>query len=253
VTAQVVPFSEMRSAKLAATLSLLGLASTGTRAAHACGSSGPGGVSACSLAEHEEEERPKWRIGISGVATSTALHLSNGLHADETRLASVAALTYAPTSRFSVEASAGAALGGKLTLPDGSHEFSPGPVFGLGASWRVVDGRPFVILTSLLSFTSSTTRTNDSGAPVGYEAFDLRLGGIVGTTLWNRFSPYGLVRAFGGPVYWRYEGAPVTGTDTHHYQVGAGFALGITRRFDLFVEGVPLGEQAVAAGLAMAF
>jgi hypothetical protein len=243
----------MHSVKLAASLCVVLLVSTGARVARACGSSGPGGVSACSLAEHEEDERPKWRIGFSGVATSTALHLSNGMHADETRLASVATLTYAPTSRVALEASAGAALGGKLTLPDGSHEFSPGSVFSVGASWRVVDGRPFVILTSLLSFTESTTRTNAAGSPVGYEAFDLRLGGIVGTTLWNRFSPYALARAFGGPVYWRYEGSPVTGTDTHHFQLGAGFALGITRRFDLFVEGVPLGEQAVAAGFGLAF
>jgi hypothetical protein len=243
----------MVTVKLVAALAVVALASTGARIARACGSSGPGGVSACSLAEHEEEERPKWRIGLSGVATSTALHLSNGLHADETRLASVVALAYAPTPHLSLEASAGTGLGGKLSLPDGSHEFSPGPVFGIGASWRVVDGRPFVILTSLLSFTESTTRTNGGGSPIGYEAFDLRLGGIVGTTLWNRFSPYALLRAFGGPVYWRYEGAAVTGTDTHHYQVGVGFALAITRRFDLFVEGVPLGEQAVAAGLALAF
>jgi len=229
------------------------LVGAGGRVAHACGSSGPGGVSGCSLTEHEEEARPKWRIGLSGVATSTALHLSNGMHADETRLASVVALSYLPTTHLSFDASVGAGLGGKLTLPDGAHEFSVGPVFGLGASWRVVDGKPFVILTSLLSYTSSTTRTNDAGGPVGYNAFDLRVGGIVGTTLWDRFSPYALARAFGGPVYWRYEGAPVTGTDTHHYQVGVGFALAVTRRFDLFVEGVPLGEQAVSAGLALAF
>jgi hypothetical protein len=243
----------MHSVKLATPLAVVVLLGGSARVAHACGSSGPGGVSACSLAEHEEEARPKWRIGLSGVATSTALHLSNGMHADETRLASVMALSYAPTSRLSFDASAGAGLGGKLTLPDGAHELSVGPAFGIGASWRVVDGKPFVILTSLVSYTSSTTRTNDAGSPVGYNAFDLRLGGIIGTTLWNRFSPYALVRAFGGPVYWRYEGSPVTGTDTHHYQAGAGFALGLTRRFDLFVEGVPLGEQAVAAGLALAF
>jgi hypothetical protein len=247
----------VRATKRVVALCVVAVASMTARSARACGSSGPGGVSACSLAEHEEENRPKWSLGVSGVATSTALHFSygatNGLHADETRLASVATLTYAPTSRISLEASAGAALGGKLTLPDGSHEFSPGPVFGIGASWRVVDGRPFVLLTSLLSFTSSTTRTNDAGSPIGYNAFDLRLGGIVGTTFWNRFSPYALVRAFGGPVYWRYEGTAVTGTDTHHYQVGVGFALAITRRFDLFVEGVPLGEQAVSAGVSLAF
>ena len=62
-----------------------------------------------------------------------------------------------------------------------------------------------------------------------------------------------VVRGFGGPVYWTYQGASVLGTDTHHYQVGAGLALLVGRRVDLFVEGVPLGEQAVAGGVAASF
>jgi hypothetical protein len=213
-------------------------------------------VSACSLEEHEESERLKWRVGIGGLATSTAIHFSTpsgGLHADETRLATEASLSYAPSSRVTLEAGAGAALGGHLTLPDGTHDFSAGPTLALGASWRVVQGRPFVILTSFLSFTASTTNTNGAGAAIGYEAFDLRVGGVVGTTLWNVVSPYALARAFGGPVYWHYEGAAVTGTDTHHYQLGAGVAVAIAHRVDVYVEGVPLGEEALAAGLGVAF
>jgi hypothetical protein len=54
-------------------------------------------------------------------------------------------------------------------------------------------------------------------------------------------------------VFWTYQGASEVGTDTHHYQVGGGFALLVARRVDLFVEGVPLGEQAVAAGADVAF
>jgi hypothetical protein len=247
----------LQRAARAWTLALLAaLATLAPRAAHACGSSGADGVSACSLEEHEEAERLKWRVGIGGLATSTAIHFSTpagGLHAGETRLATEASLSYAPSSRVTLEAGAGAALGGHLTLPDGTHDFSVGPTLAIGASWRVVQGRPFVILTSFLSFTASTTDTNGAGAAIGYEAFDLRLGGIVGTTLWNVVSPYALARAFGGPVYWRYEGAAVTGTDTHHYQLGAGGAVAIAHRLDLYVEGVPLGEQAVAAGLGVAF
>jgi len=225
----------------------------GGHAASACGTSGPDGVSACSLAEHDEAERPKWRLGLSGVYTSTALHFSNEVHADETRAATLMSLSYAPTRAFSVEAGFGTAIGGKLTLPDGEHTFSAGPTAAIGASWHVVEGRPFVVLTSLLSFTSSRTRANDATATVAYDAFDLRLGAIVGTTLWNVLSPYALARVFGGPVYWTYQGESVTGTDTHHFQLGGGFALLLTRRVDLFVEGVPLGERAVAGGLSVSF
>ena len=85
---------------------------------------------------------------------------------------------------------------------------------------------------------------------VGYEAFDLRLGAELGTTLFEIFRPYIPVRVFGGPVYWRYQGAAVTGTDTHHYQVGAGFNARLSRRMALFAEGIPLGERAVSFGVA---
>jgi hypothetical protein len=64
---------------------------------------------------------------------------------------------------------------------------------------------------------------------------------------------YATVRAFGGPAYWAYGGSSQLGTDTHHYQVGAGGTLLIARRVDLFVEGVPLGEQALAVGASMSF
>jgi hypothetical protein len=239
-------------ARLSLALAAGGVVLLGGRVASACGTSGPDGVSACSLAEHDEAERPKWRLGLSGVYTSTSLHFSNDMHADETRAATLLSLSYAPTRAFSLEAGFGTAIGGKLSVPDGEHTFSAGPTAALGASWRVIQGRPFVVLTSLLSFTSSRTRT-DAATSVAYDAFDLRLGAVVGTTLWNALSPYALARVFGGPVYWTYRGDSVTGTDTHHFQLGAGFAWLITRRLDLFAEGVPLGERAVAGGLSVSF
>lgn len=66
-------------------------------------------------------------------------------------------------------------------------------------------------------------------------------------------SPYAVVRAFGGPITWQYQGQSVTGTDGHHYQVGAGLTLVLARAVNLFVEGVPLGERSLAAGGAVAF
>jgi hypothetical protein len=221
------------------------------RVASACGSSGPDGVSACSLEQHDEDERPRWRVAASDLYTSTAIHFSDDIHAGETRGGTFVSLSYAPTRAWSFEAGGGALLGGKLTLPDGTHSFSVGPAASVGASWRVVEGRPFLILTSLLSFNAS--RTTHGGEHAAYDAFDLRLGAAFGTTLWNVLSPYALGRVFGGPVYWAYGGESVTGTDTHHFQLGGGIALLIARRVDLFVEGVPLGEQAVAGGISASF
>lgn len=232
---------------------MLGALTLAPAAAHACGVSGPDGVWACSLEEHKESIRPKWHAGASGVMTSTALRFAGTVHADETRTAALARLAYSLSPDVTLHFGAGSTLGGHLTLPDGIHEFSPGFAGQVGASWQVLAGGPFVILTSLLSFSASTTQLQGTQEQVGYEAFDLRLGGIVGVTLLDILSPYALARVFGGPVYWHYQGQAVTGTDVSHYQIGAGFAVALARRMEVFVEGVPLGERALAAGLSLTF
>src|SRR5205823_5025034 len=117
-------------------------------------------------------------------------------------------LAYQPTPRLSFQLAAGATLGGKLETPAGQYDFSTGPTAAVGASWRAVTGtRPFVLVTSNLSFSAATTRPSApasagaSGGSANYTAFDLRVGVLVGTTLWHVLSPYGVVRAFGGPVF----------------------------------------------------
>jgi hypothetical protein len=230
----------------------LALVALASRPVSACGVSGVDGVSSCSLAEHNESVRPRWAVSASGLYTSTRLRFSGGLHGDQTRYASFAALAYLPTPVLTLQAGAGATFGGSLTLPDGRHDFSPGPTAFVGASWRVFDADAFLVLTSLLSFSNARTKLQGD-ASVGYTAFDLRLGAELGTTWFHVLRPYVPVRVFGGPVYWNYQGASVTGTDTHHFQIGLGLGLAISRRIGAFAEGVPLGERAVSVGLAAAF
>jgi hypothetical protein len=210
-------------------------------------------VSACSLEEHDEAMRARWRVGASGVYTSTALNFGGGLRADETRAAALASLAYQPTRRLSFQASAGASVGGQLSFPARTYDFSPGFIADVGASFRVIDGQPFLVVSSLLSSLTATTRSNGDTSAVGYEAFDLRASLLFGATFFDILSPYAVARVFGGPVFWRYQGAPVTGTDVSHYQVGAGLALLITRRLDFYAEGVPLGERSLSVGLSIAF
>jgi hypothetical protein len=223
------------------------------RPALACGASagGAAGVSGCSLEEHEESERPKWRLGADYSFTSTGLHFDSGLHVDETRNASLVTLDYRPLRRLTLEVGAGAFLGGSITVSSVRYAMAPGFASIVGASWRLVDADgaiPFVLLTSQLSYGSSST-----AGGVGYDALDLRFGAAVGTTLWNVLTPYAVGRAFGGPIYWRYQGASIVGTDDHHWQVGAGFSLRLARRVDVFAEGVPLGELGVTAGAGLSF
>ena len=226
--------------------------------ARACGTSGPDGVSACSLAEHAEEERPRWRVGVSYLYTSTALDFSGSLRTPETRNSALAELAYAPTARLTLSAGLGVAFGGKLEAPDGSHAFTPGIAAGLGLSYRIAEGatpfgRAFVLIGGNVSFTGASTQHDGVGERTAYDALDFRASVTGGLTWLDVLSGYLVVRGFGGPVYWTYQSASELGTDTHHYQVGGGLALLLAKRVDLFVEGVPLGEQAVAGGVAASF
>jgi hypothetical protein len=217
--------------------------------------SAPDGISACSLEEHAESVRPRWRAEASGLFTSTTLRFSGSWQADESRRAVMASLSYAPSPRVTVRGALGATLGGELDTPAANYRFSVGPIAALGASWRAVErGRAFGILTTSLSVSSTGTRpagTTDS--TIRYTAFDLRLGAVAGATFFDRLSPYALGRVFGGPVFWHYQGAAVTGTDTHHYQLGGGVAFLVARRLDFYAEGAPLGERALSVGASFAF
>lgn len=229
--------------------------STAIPAACACGVSAPDGVSACSLEEHAEEVRPRWRAGGSGLYTATALRFGGSWRADEARRAVLASLSYSPSRRLTLNGALGATLGGSLDTPTGTYRMSVGPIGALGATWRAVERRrAFWLLTALLSVSSTETRLAATmDATVRYSAFDLRLGTVVGATFFDRVTPYALGRVFGGPVFWRYQGASVTGTDTHHYQLGAGVAVLLVRRLDVYAEGVALGERALSAGASVAF
>jgi hypothetical protein len=219
--------------------------------AQACGVSASG-VASCSLAEHDEAVRKHWAVGASGLYTATRLRFREDLHADQVRYATLVTLAYLPTAKLVLQAGAGAAFGGSLTLPDGEHRFSPGPTALIGADYRVFDdGRYFLLLTSGLSFTTARTHAPDE-ASANYTALDLRFGLQFGIELAHVLRPYAVARVFGGPVFWHYEGESVTGTDTHHYQLGAGFAVRLSKTLNVFAEGVPLGEQAVALGAGFA-
>jgi len=223
-----------------------------TSPARSCGVSASG-VASCSLAEHIEETRPHWALGVSSLYTSTRLRFSGSLHGDETRWATLGVLAYLPTPTLVLQAGAGVAFDGSLTLPDGQYDFSAGPIGLLGLDWRVWSEGPwFGLLTSGLSVSGA--RTHRTGSPsASYAAVDLRLGGQLGVELLDVLRPYALARVFGGPVFWRHADEDVTGTDTHHFQIGAGLAVSLGRSGSIFAEGIPLGERAASAGVAVVF
>jgi hypothetical protein len=227
--------------------------------ASACGASagGASGVSACSLKEHLEEVRPKWRVGASYAYSSTAIRFNGDTRFDETRHVAFATVDYRFTQDWAFEVGLGSILGGGLRSGPAEFEFRPGFLAALGASWRVLDAdgaRPFVALTGQLAFALTSTRPSGvAEAPsTGYQAADLRIGAVAGWPLVEALTPYALARVFGGPVWWEYQGQNLLGGDVHHFQIGAG-ALFRIGKIDVFAEGVPLGELALAAGAGLLF
>jgi hypothetical protein len=253
----VLGFSTLKAPAVALTLALTLLLPVRV---WACGASAGGvaGLSGCSLDEHNEAVRKKWYVGVGGSFTSTAIRFDDDLRLDQTRGVALATLDYAPNRDSTLELGAGSLIDGTFERSGVEYDFSPGLLLLVGASRRLLtnDGaRPFVLLGGQVAYVlSRTTEQGLAGAQsVGYQAFDVRFGPVVGWTFWNTLSPYVLARVFGGPVFWHYQGQSEVGGDVNHYQLGAGVSLLIAKRVSVYAEGVPLGEQTLAGGAGFTF
>jgi hypothetical protein len=231
------------------------------RNAFACGASSGGvaGISACSVDEHEEEVRSKWRVGSSVSYTSTGVRFDD-VRPDEKRYSQILTLDTMPFPRLDIQVGAGALFYQTMDTPAGRYATTaPGLVMVVAGSYRLLDpsgARPFVLAT--LGLTMSSTQTElqtPADTHASYSAFDARGGAIVGWSLThtNVVSPYLLARAFGGPVYWSYQNQKETGTDVYHYQLGVGLSIALKNHFDIFFEGVPLGETGYSWGVGYSF
>lgn len=200
----------------------------------------------------------RWRLGVNDGAFNSTL-LFGAARLDVWEQAVLASLQYRASDRWTLQASAGAIVTGALSSGNVSHRMRPGWLYGLAASYRVLDGTgwlPFVLVSA--SFSASGTATEASDAPgSGHHAslvsVDASAVLTVGKTFLRALSPYVVGRVFGGPVFWQGEGAQRTGTDAYHYQAGLGLSVAVLQRFDAFIEFAPLGERRVSAGAGLAF
>jgi hypothetical protein len=166
---------------------------------------------------------------------------------DETTV--VATASYRLQPALSLTLGAGAILDGAVDTGT-SGDLGSGPLAMVAASWLALfetGSRPFAMVSA--SIAVSTARAlSDDGARHRMTAGDGRLGLMVGKTVAERFVPYLQARVFGGPVDFNLAGQDTTGSDAHHYTVGAGVVVR-GAAFELFVEAMPLGEQSVGVGL----
>ena len=245
---------------------LCGLALLAPREAHACGAAYPGGPVMCDYPRAGSvESRPIARVSTSYAFTSTTILFGDERRADLTRHALFGAIEIPLSSKVVTQFGAGGIAGGELVHGAARHTMGPGATGFFGVAFSAIPERgaaPFLQLTATLSATHAITqgsviRTDGSPAPEArarFTAFDLRGGAIVGKSLGSGITPYAVGRVFGGPIDWRYDDARVRGTDLYKYQLGAGLSLALfARRFDLFAEGVALGERGVALGAGTTF
>lgn len=253
-----------------ASLSIAAL--TASRTAEACGAAYPGGPVVCIFPDKRPAEAPplELRLSASYAFTSTTLLFGDERRAELTRHAVFGGVQLPISESLTAQFGAGGVAGGELVHGAARDTIGPGFAGYGGLAWRVYDGTdvlPFIQLTTTLSVTHMLTRTDDRGTRTDgsaspdalaetprFNAFDLRLGGIVGKTFADTVTPYVTARVFGGPVFWRFDGEDVVGTDLYKFQLGGGLSLTLfDGQLDFFAEGIPLGEQGVAAGVGTTF
>lgn len=184
-----------------------------------------------------------------------------------------ASLDYRLSPATTIGGGVGAGLGGVISVVTESAGTAgrlpqrflilPGWEATFSYSRRLLEGRgklPFVVLGLSGGASGASTqeeqvvaRQSPTEPSSFFYAFDVRVGLIVGKTFWDTLSPYAAVRGFGGPILWSYGGNTLFGDDLYHFQLGGGLVTALAHGFDVFVEGVPLGERAVTLGAGKTF
>jgi hypothetical protein len=208
---------------------------------------------ACSL---RDGPPAGFRLALSGGWAGSTLKLSDGTEADFEQETVLASLSWRRSPTFTLQASAGALLGGYVQDLDGRHPFDPGLVLQLSGTWLIKpprDGGPFVVASLGLSFLHATTQAGPGFPSAGFTAADAFASASAGWPIAGVLSPYLAGKLFGGPVWWHRASGPVTATDAHHYQLAAGVAAALPGKFDLLTEVAPLGERAVTVAVGRSF
>lgn len=225
--------------------------------ASACGVPPPGAPPGfrCTEGDADAGAPPRFRTGANYTFSSTRISFSNDKKADVDRQLVASALEYRVSEMWTLQFATGLLLSGSMRFPGSRHAFVSGLSLAFGASYRLVEEKgalPFVGLTATLGYANAKTQESFSPS-VGYNAFDLRMGALVGKSIADVITVYGAARLFGGPIFWKLAGDTVTGTDVYKYQLGAGASLVLGKRVDVFVEGIALGERMISAGLGVSY
>lgn len=167
----------------------------------------------------------------------------------------MATITHTLKKGWSARASGGILLGGDIEGGEESFTVHPGFLVSgqMARLLRPAEGwKPFVSTALSLSFSHSSAGAPDTD-PFPLNAIDLRLSLTAGYSLWRFWHPYLSARAFGGPVFWTYQGESVAGSDQHFYQLALGSTFTLPGGIALYLEGAPAGERSLSGGIGFSF
>lgn len=179
----------------------------------------------------------------------TTLKFDNASEFALSQFAGSATVGYALPSRWSFRAAVGTIIDGELSAGQRTDDISAGLTGGVGVAklWPV---RNHYFVTGSVDLSASRVTTHQGFEPgVTFIATDLRVGAVVGKTL-GRFSPFLATRVFGGPVFWRYNGRDIIGTDIYKFQVGGGLSVMAGNGLSVMANVSVLGEQAASISFA---
>src|SRR5262245_51726725 len=114
------------------------------RIAAACGLSPPIGPNGLPTVCHGDEPRLRLRAGLTAGGTDTEIDFGD-TRADLLQAAATATLDVFPIPRLALSAALGSSLFGHVDYAGQRYTLLPGPIGGLGVSYRFFgDGLPFV-------------------------------------------------------------------------------------------------------------
>jgi hypothetical protein len=190
------------------------------------------------------------RVGIAAGGTSTRIDFAPA-DADLLQAATTASFDVFPIERLGLSLAAGASLGGRVDYGGQRYDLLPGPIGGVGVSYRFLGGKlPFIHVSLTGSLARTTTRAPDRSEAI-FTSRDWRAGLAVGYAFGKWVAPFAVVRYFGAGTDWSVAGGH--GADAFRYHVGAGATFRISERFDGLAELAFLGERRATLGVGYSF
>lgn len=197
-----------------------------------------------------------WRVGAAWSRLDTDISV-DGQRVDLLENAVAASLERTVGKAWVIGLSVGAIVHGSLALDARRFSLQPGVLLGLyaGHQWLKPNrAKLFLATTVAASLGVAWTREEVSGAArESFIATDLRVDLSFGATLFRVWSPYVAVRAFGGPIFWKRDGATVIGSDPGHHTLALGSRFDLPGGVDLSLDWGFEGARTLSAGVGVRF